>query len=325
MSNQGLPIIFIHKGFSDYLEYSLKQAKKMNPDSDVVLIGDESLRIYEDIEGIKFCLLDTYLHGEQASQNDYNAAQFESIFKDFSTNGKRFELRCFQRWFILREFMKQNQVEKCLYLDSDCLIFTNVTHEQEKFNGYDFTCCAGGPAQYINRYEALDHFVMFICEIYEKKNKYLYHKFRSHYLDHLRIGMPGGTSDMQAFHFYKLKYPGRVFDTSMIIDGAVHDANLNIESSYIEMKNGHKNIIFKEGIPFGKHKLLKQLVKMNLLHFQGKAKKLIPLVFNEEDISDVCLDDFDRIKKSMIIAYLRKVFFSVKFLLHRIYYGVISF
>ena len=42
-----LPIIFVHKGDSFYLKYALESAKKFNPDSRIILLGD-GVTVYPD-------------------------------------------------------------------------------------------------------------------------------------------------------------------------------------------------------------------------------------------------------------------------------------
>jgi hypothetical protein len=45
-----LPIVIIHVNNSEYLSYSLAQAKKSNPESNIVLLGDSSNDCYKFIE-----------------------------------------------------------------------------------------------------------------------------------------------------------------------------------------------------------------------------------------------------------------------------------
>ena len=37
-----LPILFVHTGNSNIIAYALNQAKHFNPDSEIILLGDES-------------------------------------------------------------------------------------------------------------------------------------------------------------------------------------------------------------------------------------------------------------------------------------------
>ena len=89
-----LPIIFIHKGDSFYLKYALENAKKFNPESRVILIGDKVT------EYPKFV--------EYHEMYDYSssALKFKKVYKHMSTNTEAIERFCFERWFILNEFLK---------------------------------------------------------------------------------------------------------------------------------------------------------------------------------------------------------------------------
>jgi len=60
--------------------------------------------------------------------DDYfeSAARFAEVYKHQSDNAYEYELFCFQRWFILRDFMKASGIAGCCYLDSDIMLYANV-------------------------------------------------------------------------------------------------------------------------------------------------------------------------------------------------------
>jgi len=68
-----------------------------------------------------------------------SALEFGKLFPNSSTNGevwkgrrRDFELKCYERWFVLHEFMTQLSIEKVFYGDADTMIYSNVTEVADK-------------------------------------------------------------------------------------------------------------------------------------------------------------------------------------------------
>jgi hypothetical protein len=70
--DDNLPIIFIHKGNNDYLPYTLTCAKLFNPDTRVILLGDETNEQYRAL-GIE--------HYPYASYVGEESRLFDKVFK----------------------------------------------------------------------------------------------------------------------------------------------------------------------------------------------------------------------------------------------------
>ena len=104
--------IFIHKGNQDYFKTALKQAKKTNPESKIIVIGDS---YDKKIKGVDFYDI-----------NSFNLS-FSKIYKHYSKNQYNFELFCFQRWFILKEFMINSKLDFVFACDSDLMIFEDLS------------------------------------------------------------------------------------------------------------------------------------------------------------------------------------------------------
>jgi hypothetical protein len=260
-----LPIVFIHKSNSDHLKYSLTQAHKSNLQSTVFLLGDPSNDVYDFVEHQP---MTKYFRG---------AAEFQKIYKHYSTHGVDFELICFQRWFILREFLVANNLSQCLYLDSDIMLYTDVTGDCKKFDQFDFTLCwnSVGCVFFLNRLKGLDEFCQLLMEIYSHKNNYNYDRMVAHYAVRRKHHLPGGACDMTAFQFYSEVNFGQIGEASHIIDGSVYDPDINMPHPGFEMENGIKKIIWKDRQPYGKHLRTGKEIRFNSLHFNGQAKKLM--------------------------------------------------
>jgi hypothetical protein len=205
------------------------------------------------------------------------AQEFAKIYKHYSTNGIGFELICFQRWFILRDFLVTHDIPQCLYLDSDIMLYADVTNEQSKFNRFDFTLCWNtiGCVFFLNRAQGLDEFCRFLTDVYSQKDKYHYDKMLSHYAVRRKNRLRGGVCDMTAFQLYSEMNFGQVGEASHMIDGSVYDPNINMPNPGFEMENGIKKITWKDGQPYGRYVKTGEQIRFNSLHFNGRAKKLM--------------------------------------------------
>jgi hypothetical protein len=268
-----LPIIFLHFSNSDYLKYSLKQAKQSNPKSAIYLIGDETNDCYDFIEHHFFS---DYFHGAYA---------FSKIYRHFNSTDYEYELFNFQRWFILQEFLEINKMEKCLYLDSDTMLYADATEEQKKFAQFDLTLSykTSGCTFFLNRIQALADFCQFLTDIYTKKERHYYDRMLAQYATFKKNGMAGGACDMTAFDFYSYDHFGEIGEVAQIIDGSVYDPSINVPHPGFEMENGIKKIIWKRGHPYGIQLRIGKEIRFNSLQFQGTTKRLMGQYYTGTD------------------------------------------
>src|SRR5262245_35995883 len=125
-----LPIFIVHRGNSDYLKYCLDQVKKYNPGSVIYLLGDESNSGYD------------FVSHQHVSDYSDTATEFESVYRHLNTVRSDFVLFCFKRWFFINEFLiKHSNINEFLYLDTDALLYSNVTQEFAKFSNFEVTIC----------------------------------------------------------------------------------------------------------------------------------------------------------------------------------------
>src|SRR5437870_5654360 len=128
MKTPSIPIVFFHKGDAWYLWYTLRQARLTNPEAPIYLLGDVHCRRYDRFA--EFVDLRPY---------DAAAREFAGLYVHLSTNHADFELVCFQRWFVLREFMREKGLDRCVYLDSDVMAYTDLAGEFGRFAEKDLT------------------------------------------------------------------------------------------------------------------------------------------------------------------------------------------
>jgi len=260
-----LPVVFVHFSNSDYLKYSLFQAKYSNPESTIYLIGDDANDCYDFVDHHSFS---DYFQG---------AKDFSKIYRHFNITAYRYEIFCFQRWFILLEFLAAKELEKCLYVDSDTMLYVDVTEEQKKFSQFDFTLShkTSGCTFFLNRIDALSDFCQFIMDIYTKKERYYFDRMIAQYATFKKNGMAGGACDMTVFDLYSYDHFGEIGEVAQIIDGSVYDPSINVPHPGFETENGIKKIIWKDGCPYGIQLRTAREIKFNSLQFQGDSKRLM--------------------------------------------------
>lgn len=264
-----VPIIFIHKENPAYfpLPYSLAQAKKSNPKSHIFLIGD-STNQYDFIE--HYNLLNYF----------QEAREFLRVYHHLSVNQFDYELLCFQRWFVLKEFMITHKLERCLYLDSDVMLYTNATAEAQTFAEFDFTLYKGvsGHCNFISSLKALEKFCNFLFEFYT--NPLLFQSVALPIQTALENGELCGLSDMSAFTEYAKRGLGKIGDLSLIQNNSVYDGNIRIADGF-EMNQDTKNIHWIEDKAYCKLLKSHQEIRFHALHFQGHSKRYMIDAFHQ--------------------------------------------
>jgi hypothetical protein len=260
-----IPVVLIHSGNPDYLQYSIKKALQNN---EVHLIGD----VDPNIENLNFHYISDYI------TEDYH--KFISCYKHLSTCPYDFELFCFLRWFLLREFMNRNNIEVSFYIDSDVMLYVNVNEEYHKFIQYDFTLLhrTAAVSSFITKV-GIENFCNFLIKTYSEQNSYNFEKIESHYIVRQKHGLPGGVCDMTLLDFFHYHSdigggPGKIGEMMTIIDGTTYDHNINAEDQYFEF-SGIKKVQMIDGFPYVMSKKLNKLIRFNSLHFNSGAKYLM--------------------------------------------------
>ena len=130
-AKKALCIIYFHEGFSPYLPFALRQARISNPGARIILLGDVQNRI----RGIEY---------EHHLLSDYGGRhqEFLECYRHFHLGHFGDERRCIERWVYLSEFLKKQQIEEFLFLDSDMLLFSDIREILSRSRGYD---AAGAP------------------------------------------------------------------------------------------------------------------------------------------------------------------------------------
>lgn len=273
MQNKPNPIIFIHSGDSDYLGYTLSQAKRRNPGVPLYLIGDGSNDRYKDVNHVHislYCL---------------SAQKFADIYRHMSSNTYSFELFCFMRWFVLRDFMVLNGISMALYADSDVMLYTDVQGEWDKFSNYDVSICGVAPPVYVNNIHFLDDFCGFLENSYSESQ--VLNELNDLYAMRNNEGLPGGVCDMTLLRRFVESSGYSVYDLLKIHEGSVYDRNINEADGFV-MERGRKKITWKDGEPHGTLVSTGKSVRFSSLHFQGYAKDDLEMFISGNGVAE-CL------------------------------------
>ena len=276
------PIIFVHRGNQEYIKYSLLQASEQNPDSTIYLVGDSSNKHYHNFRNnIVWKSADDYLCDKRNL--------FVSNYKHMSTNPPHYEIVCIERWFITKEFMKDENLQYAFISDTDVLIYCDIDNiRRNSFSNVRCTLTHNVSAgiSFINDSSILEEHCDYVVDCYLGNNPLSFERARTHFLLLQHFSKPGGVCDMTWWGYFRILHPPSDFGESMSIIDAGHgihstfDHNINVSYGY-EMKNNIKNFKFKEGVPYCYNKTYDLDVKFNCIHFQGQPAKQLMRSFYE--------------------------------------------
>jgi len=261
-----IPIMLIHKSNSFYIGYTIAQARRSNPHSTIHFIWD----------GPPISQPDSHIQQHQLNDYSEGARAFADVYIHMSTNSIESELFCFQRWFILRDFMAAHKLSRCFYMDSDVLLYGNITREQKNFEDAVFTLSLGTSphSSFFNCVEILHHFCGYLMDLYAQKKGRHWDQIVAQGWWIQKNQLPGGMSDMTAFRLYKQNTLGWVGEVSDIINDATFDHNIHsAEPVGFEMKDGIKAIQWIDNMPYCRYLPSGKLIRFNSLHCQGAEAK----------------------------------------------------
>lgn len=274
-----IPIIIVHIGNSYYLKAVIKQAKIYNPTTPIYLISDKSTK-----------KMAAGLCNHIPIENfQISAEHFKEIYKHRSSNNYNFELFCFQRWFIIQDFVTRNEINRFVCIDSDFLLFDNVDTFLSPFFNYDFTICGSClPNCSMFTKTSIIKFCDFIKRMYT--NQQMDTELLQEYENFKKSGELGGICDMTAFTWYQKYYPGTVKNLTIPYNGKAVDDCYYMSSGYkIDQRNKQlimnripKLIIWENNLPYGIYIKTNEKIRFSGIHLQGGAKrKIYKFIVNE--------------------------------------------
>lgn len=118
-------IIFIHSGSNDYLAHTIGITKYYNKHVRIILLGDDFNKHIANQIGIDF----------------YHYADYQETvpYYHVSVNGRQYEKFCFDRWFIIYNFLNRHNLDTFIHSDSDnaiCYDASSVSYENACIGDY---------------------------------------------------------------------------------------------------------------------------------------------------------------------------------------------
>jgi len=207
---------------------------------------------------------------------------FDSVYKHMCFNHEEFERLCFRRFFVMLDYVKENNIDKFLYCDSDAIYLKQLDFESLLGEQKSLLCRPKEQAQFedvvgahfsIWTKEGLESFCNFVIDTYTKNIKLLEPKWQWH----VSTSTGGGICDMTLlFHWYKEKRSLLEY-----YNGGTFDRTIGISDNYIknefQRKNNIKQLKKKENGIFGINKDNEE-IEFYGLHFQGDNKRLMSLL-----------------------------------------------
>jgi hypothetical protein len=264
--SEPIPIVFIHLSNSEYLPYTLGQAKMKNLNSPVILIGDDTNNVFP---------FATHVHMNRYCKQ---AVEFQKIYKHFSPNGFIFEQFCFLRWFLLRDFMLAHGLKRVLHVDSDVLLYADVNQEQANWKDAELSVVNGEYAgnMFVNGTKGLEDLCTIIWDMYAAPGA---DERLAALLESRRCPGRFAVSDMAAMRKLFDANRHRMAEmTGIQPDGSYWDMNVRVDEGF-ETEDGHKKYWFQDGRAFCRHIARGRDIWFKTLHFQGMGKKLIEPAF----------------------------------------------
>jgi len=268
-------IVIIHTGYSKALYYSILQARKTNPNAKIFLIGDK--------ENKKLSKYSTFVDIETLYSDDI--ALFEKVYVHLGKSSRMFEMFCIKRWFILRNLMLSHKIDRCLHIDSDVMLFCDVSSTFESLSYYDAALTSAlAITMNINNVEVLKGFCNFVIETYRNEDrlnglKNMYHSGRHN------EGVGGSISDMDLSRIFFSKNSFSLFDIAQIYNESIFDCAIIYGRPSFKMKKKMKyemkEAFFEDGILYCMYLQNNEYskVKLNSLHFISYSKIYMKKIF----------------------------------------------
>ena len=263
------PIIFIHYGDSEYLQYTLRAAKIFNPSSRIILLGDKFNQHYTSL-GIEHFFFENY-------SNSSEIILFKKVYKFIAgkNHGKTdWTQFVFQRWFHIFEFIQSQGIEKFWTFDSDNLIFTDLQKYQSELIEYDCTeqcngICMNG---FVSSQKIVRGYLDTINSLF-MDTEYLEIQTRE------LVDYPNyAFTEMKAYDEYRNRNNLNTVRLQNISDGEIFDECL-CQSDGMEFINGKKKLIFKDGFIYQREEKSQKLMKVNTINMSWTNIYLIQELF----------------------------------------------
>jgi hypothetical protein len=273
-------IIFLHYGDADYLPRVMRQARAVNPNTPILFLGDEAA----------IRRVGTNAECHEIAKYSGGAEGFLKSYIHMSRHSANFTRQSIARWFILRDFCRNQGATCFLHADTDVLLFAPVENALSRlsraFGRFDValsrasdTHSTSGHASLWLELDRLGEFCAMVERIYNCTDVESFLQLVAVHRLPIDSGIPdaGLVSDMTLLDMFQRHSTARIVDSGAILEGATLDHNINLANQAGQRfltADGIKQLVWRDGVPHG---LLEAggLVAFDVLHCQGMAKRHI--------------------------------------------------
>lgn len=269
----GVPVVVVHKGPKPHVRFCLCKAADSNPRGRVVLLGDAA--------NVGIGIGEHHPCDDSSLRSD--VAEFRAVYEHHGqAETFRFERFCIERWFLVRNFMRRENLDRCLVIDSDVLLFCDVAEEADRFRDAAMTFARWDAARlvphcnFVNGRDALESFCDHVLWLYRKPRRMEplkalnAKKFGRHWI-----------SDMSLFHDWTARHGFRVgMLADALRDRVAYDDCIDRTTGFARrsflpgLLRPWKRIDYRDGVPHARHEHA-GIVPMKCLHFHGPLKALM--------------------------------------------------
>jgi hypothetical protein len=265
-------VIVTHHGRSPYLEICVRRASRAA--RRVVVIGDE--------ENANMGVGEHHLLTDPTLQIDLE--NFRAIYQQVSrSQGYLRERFWVERWFLIRNFFRRENLDGCLAIDSDVLLFGNVAEDSLRFSSYAMTFGCWDSVRIVPHYnfirgrDAIEDFCRYVMDIYGSPAKLQRlaelnrKKFKSAWISDMSLLASWGASSR-----FPVGYLENTVADGVGFDSCLDDTKTYVGCGYLPgILKQWKRLTFREGIPYATIRSNRLTVPMRCVHYHGAMKLLM--------------------------------------------------
>ena len=275
-------IAIIHNGFAKYVVYALKKLKETNKNANIFLISDREYKEYS-----KYSI---FVDIKKVTKEE--AINFENKYIHLGKSDPRYEMFCMQRWIILKDFMKEYNINECFHIDSDILIFSDLDEALKPFFKYDISLAHKlALTMYVKDIKILEEFSKYLLFKYSNEKELNKLKDMYYNTDRVNNGVAGSISDMDISREFFSNSKFNIGNLSEIANDSIFDSAIIYGGPEFEMlKKGKyemKKIFFENDIPFCNHSKdeINTKIRFHSLHFIVWSKLYLKKLYYNKDIN----------------------------------------
>ncbi|MFM7844713.1 MAG: hypothetical protein ACKPEY_10840 [Planctomycetota bacterium] len=265
-------VIVTHRGASPYLAICVRRAAKVA--RRVVVLGDEA--------NANLGVGEHHLLTDPSLQVELD--EFRSIYQQVSRSHE-FSIERFwvERWFLIRNFLRRENLDGCLAIDSDVLLFGDVAEDSLRFAAYAMTFGCWDAVRvvphcnFIRGRETVADFCQYVMEIYRHPEKLQRlaelnrKKFNAAWISDMSLLASWGASSR-----FPIGYLENTVADGVGFDSCIDDTKTYVGCGYLPgILRQWKKLAFRDGVPYGTIRSSGLQVPMKCVHYHGPMKLLM--------------------------------------------------